>query len=94
MIVFAPEAISDAQRLYGFLKPENPQAAARAMAAIWNKLQLIEAMPGLGYRTRSPRVRPIGVLFGKRGYVVRYTIRERDGALIVLRIWHSREVRQ
>ncbi|MEI9929080.1 MAG: type II toxin-antitoxin system RelE/ParE family toxin [Rhizomicrobium sp.] len=94
MIIFAAEAILDTRRLYDFLKPESPQAAARAMTAIWNKLQLVEAMPGLGYRTRSPRIRQIGVLFGKRGYVVRYTIRETDGALIVLRIWHSREVRQ
>jgi plasmid stabilization system protein ParE len=34
MIVFAPEAILDARRLYEFLKTQNPQAAARAMAAI------------------------------------------------------------
>lgn len=94
MIIFAPEAISDAHRLYDFLKPENPKAAARALAAIWTKLQLVESMPGLGYRTKSHRIRQISVLFGKRGYVVRYTIRESDGALIVLRIWHSREERQ
>ncbi len=93
MIIFAPEAISDAKRLYEFLKPENPEAAMRAMAAIWNKLQLVECMPGLGYRTRSPLIRQIGVPFGKRGYIVRYTLRESDGALIVLRIWHGREAR-
>ena len=94
MIILAPEAISDARRLYEFLKPENPKTAARAMAAIWNKLQLVEFMPGLGYRTKSSRIRQVGVQFGKRGYIARYTIRESDGALIVLRIWHSREVRQ
>jgi plasmid stabilization system protein ParE len=57
MILFAPEAISDAQRLFDFLKPENPTAANRAMAAIWKKLELIEFMPGLGYRTKAPRLR-------------------------------------
>lgn len=93
MIVFAPEAISDAQRLYEFLKPKNPTAAARAMTAIWNKLQLVETMPGLGYRTRFPHIRQVRILLGKRGYVARYTIRESDGALLVLRIWHSRESR-
>ena len=94
MIVLAPEAVSDAQRLYDFLKPENPKAAARAMAAIWNKLLLLETVPGLGYRTKSPRVRQTRVQFGKRGYVVRYTIREQDGVLFVLRIWHGRERRK
>jgi hypothetical protein len=47
MIAFAPEAISDMQRLYEFLKSENPGAAPRAMSAIWQKLELVEAMPAL-----------------------------------------------
>jgi len=94
MIVLTSEAISDIQRLYDFLRLENPQAAARAVTAIWSKLQLVELMPGIGYRTRSARIRQVLVQFGKGGYVARYTIRESDGALIVLRIWHSREARK
>ncbi|HWA92650.1 MAG TPA: type II toxin-antitoxin system RelE/ParE family toxin [Rhizomicrobium sp.] len=93
MIVLAPEAIADARRLYEFLEPHNPAAAKRAIAAIWNKLQLVETMPGLGYRTKHPRIRQVRISFGRHGYVARYTIRESDGALIVLRIWHSRENR-
>jgi toxin ParE1/3/4 len=93
MIAFAPEAISDMQRLYEFLKSENPSAARRAMSAIWQKLELVEAMPALGMRTHSPFIRQILVRFVKRGYVARYTIRESDGAMIVLRIWHGREAR-
>ena len=91
MIVLASRAISDATRLYDFLKNENPDAARRAMAAIFRKLELVEVMPGLGYRTKSPRIRQVRVQFGKRGYMARYTIRENDGALIVLRLWHGRE---
>jgi plasmid stabilization system protein ParE len=93
MIVFAPDATSDAKRLYDFLEPANPDAAARAMAAIWQKLELVETMPSLGQRTKSPFIRQIAVRFGKRGYIVRYTIRKSDAALIVLRIWHGREDR-
>jgi toxin ParE1/3/4 len=91
MIVFTPEAISDAYRLFDFLRLENVAAASRAMAAIWKKLELLETMPGLGYRTQSPHVRQVRVQFGKRGYLIRYTVREKDGALVVLRIWHGRE---
>ena len=58
------------------------------------KLELVEAMPGLGYRTKSPFIRQVRVLFGKCGYVVRYTIRKSDGALVILRIWHAREARR
>lgn len=94
MIVFAPEAISDVQRLYDFLNTRNPAAAARAMTAIWNKLELVDTMPGLGYRTRFSYIRQVRILFGKHGYVARYTIQESDGALLVLRIWHGREARQ
>jgi plasmid stabilization system protein ParE len=94
MIVFSSDAIADAQRLYEFLRPENPDAAARAMAAIWNKLELIEQMPSLGYRTKSPFIRQTRIQFGKRGYVVRYTIRGSDTALVVLRIWHGREAQR
>jgi plasmid stabilization system protein ParE len=49
MILFAADAVSDAKRVYDFLKPENPDAASRAMTAIWTKLDLVERMPGLGY---------------------------------------------
>lgn len=93
MIVFAPEAISDVRRPHEFLESSNPHAAARAMAAVWAKLQLLETMPGIGYRTKSPRIRQTRIQFGKRGYILRYTIRESDGALIVLRLWHGREKR-
>jgi plasmid stabilization system protein ParE len=78
------------QRLYEFLKYENPEAARHAMMAIWQKLELVETMPALGVRTNSPFIRQILVRFGRGGYVARYTIRESDGAMIVLRIWHGR----
>jgi len=94
MIFFTAEATADSQRLYEFLEPKNPGAAARAMQAIWTKLELVERMPGLGLKTRSPHVRQVVARFGKEGYVVRYTVREADGALLVLRIWHAREARR
>ena len=63
------------------------------MEAIARKLELVERMPGIGAPTKSPLVRQLKVHFGKYGYVVRYTLRETDGAIIVLRIWHGREDR-
>ena len=94
MILFTANAVADSKRRYEFLDQKNPGAAARAMQAIRIKLELVERMPGLGSRTRSPSIRQVAVRFGKRGYVIRCTMREADGALVVLRIWHGRELRR
>jgi hypothetical protein len=59
MIFFTADAVADSNRLYEFLEPKNPGAAARAMRAIWTKLELVERMPGLGLKTKSPRVRQV-----------------------------------
>lgn len=93
MILLTAAAISDADRLHHFLRDKDASAATRAMQAIWTKLELVERMPGLGRKTKSPLIREVEARFGRSGYVVRYTIRNTDGAVIVLRIWHGREKR-
>jgi plasmid stabilization system protein ParE len=91
MIRFAPKAIADMQRLRGFLYPNDPRAAQRAMEAISRKIRLLEEFSQLGLPTSSRDVRQTHVRFGKRGYVVRYAAR--GEILIVLRVWHGREAR-
>jgi plasmid stabilization system protein ParE len=93
MILLTAAAISDADRLHHFLEGKDAGATTRAMQAILTKLELIERMPGLGRKTKSPLIREVEARFGRWSYIVRYTIRDTDGALIVLRIWHGREKR-
>jgi plasmid stabilization system protein ParE len=93
MILLSSEAISDMGRLRNFLHAKNPDAAARAMRAVWATLARLEDFPELGRPTKDPGIRQIIVRFGAGAYVVRYTVREERGTLFVTRIWHSREER-
>ena len=92
MILFASDALSDARRVRKFLEEKNPDAAARAMRAIWLLLKRVEAHPNSGKATKDPRVRQVTVLTGRSGYIVRYSVLA-DGTIFVTRIWHSREAR-
>ena len=94
MILFASEALSDFERVRSFLEAKNPDAAARAIGAIWRALERVEHFPEIGQPTGNRDIRQIRVRFGRRGYVVRYRIRPSDGAIFVTRIWHGREARR
>jgi plasmid stabilization system protein ParE len=93
MILLSSEAISDIERIRDFLHPKNPHAAVSALRAIWAALARLENFPELGRPTKDPGIRQITIRFGSAAYVVRYTIRAETGAVLVTRIWHSREDR-
>jgi plasmid stabilization system protein ParE len=93
MILFSSDALSDIERVRHFLEIKNPQAAARAMRAIFAVLGRVESTPYLGHPTPHRDIRQIIVRFGRRGYVVRYRILPPDNTIFVTRIWHGREVR-
>jgi plasmid stabilization system protein ParE len=93
MILLSSEAISDMRRVRHFLHAKNPDAAVRAMRAVWAALARLEDFPELGHPTKDPGIRQITIRFGAAAYVVRYAIRAESGVLFVTRIWHSREAR-
>jgi plasmid stabilization system protein ParE len=94
MILFSSEALSDIDRVRTFLEVRNPDAAVRALRAIWMALERVEGFPEIGQPTSDRRIRQILVRFGRRAYVVRYRILQPGGAIFVTRIWHSREARE
>lgn len=84
------EARSDLVRLYEFLAPLNPKAAARVV-------QLLQAAPGrlrehprLGVRLPEFAPREVRRLFAG-DYELRYEIH--NSTIIVLALWHTREDR-
>ena len=93
MILLAPKAIGDIERLRKFLEPDNPDAARRALHAIWLALERVERFPELGRPTSDPKIRQVIVAFGAAAYIVRYSILPEAGVILVTRIWHSRELR-
>jgi plasmid stabilization system protein ParE len=93
MILLSSEALSDFERVREFLHVKNPDAAARAVRAIWAALERAEHFPEIGKRVEDGRIRQIIVRFGRRGYIVRYRTQPGD-VIFVTRIWHGLEARR
>ncbi|MEO1189226.1 MAG: type II toxin-antitoxin system RelE/ParE family toxin [Pseudomonadota bacterium] len=85
-------AKSDLQRLYDFITPHNPNAAARAVQAIITGVEQLAEFPEAG-APWSPdiRFRELVIPFGARAYIVRY--RTLQGRVIIVRVWHGLEDR-
>jgi plasmid stabilization system protein ParE len=93
MIVFSPDSLSDIERIREFLDINNPEAAKRALRVIFAALEKVQEFPDLGRPTEDAEMRQIVIRFGAAGYIVRYTILPETGDVLVLRVWHGREVR-
>ena len=94
MIHVSPEAADDLERVREFLDINNPEAAKRALRAIFAALERVEVFSDLGRPTEDAEIRQIVIPFGAAGYIVRYTILPDDGDVLVLRLWHGREMRK
>jgi len=93
MILLSPDAVEDVERLRIFLDQKNPDAARRALAAIWTAIDRLQEFPNLGMPTEDSDIRQIVVRFGSSGYIVRYAAPSRDENILITRIWHGREAR-
>ena len=94
MILLAPDAVLDVERVRSFLDRQNPDAAKRALAKIWRALEQAQVFPNLGTPTADADIRQIVVHFGSSGYIVRYTMLPDTGDILITRIWHGREARE
>lgn len=94
MILLAPDAVSDVERVRSFLERYNPDAAKPALAAIWRALEQTQVFPELGMLTADADIRQLVVRFGSSGYIVRYVVLPESGDILVTRIWHGREARE
>jgi toxin ParE1/3/4 len=92
MILFSSDAAADLERVRDFLGINNPDAAKRAVRAIFTAIERVQEFPNLGRPTEDSDIRQIVIGFGNAGYVVRYAILE-SGDVLVLRLWHGREAR-
>lgn len=91
-IVWLPEALDDARRLFDFLKENNPEAAARAARAVRQGADRLSAFPDLGRPMNDGTGRrELLVPFGASSYVLRYI--PDAGRIVIIRVWHGRERR-
>jgi plasmid stabilization system protein ParE len=84
------KALDDLARLHGFLRYENPAAAAKVVQAITRAVRRLANYPRLGERlTQFPSQEIRRFIVGN--YEVRYEIR--DAVIYIVRLWHTREDR-
>ncbi len=87
-----PAAYEDIERLYDFLIAKSPDAAARAMELILDGRESLESMPEIGKPINDETgSRELLLPFGAGAYVLRYKLE--GEAVVVIRVWHSREIR-
>lgn len=92
-IKWLPEALNDVQRLYDFLYDKDINAAKRAALSILKGSSLLKTSPRIG-RPMSDETgrRELFVAFGAGAYVLRYMLEDEHTAVII-RVWHSKEIR-
>lgn len=91
-VVWRRRARDDLKRLHEFLLAKDRDASARAAKAILAGVRALRATPRMGrpMEDRSGR-REWLIPFGAAGYVVRYGIAP-EGTIVILRVWHTREL--
>jgi plasmid stabilization system protein ParE len=90
-VAWSRSAIGDLARLQAFLAHVNPLAAARAVARLKQAPRLLEQEPRLGSALPAFSPRDVRRLI-LDDYELRYEVT--DDAVIVLRMWHTREYRR
>ncbi|MBK1621284.1 plasmid stabilization protein [Lamprobacter modestohalophilus] len=84
------KGLSDLARLFAFLAPVNPAAAARVVQSLTAAPVGFQVNPRIGERLDEFDPREVrSILVGR--YEMRYEIQ--DGVIYILRIWHTREKR-
>ena len=91
-LLWLPEALVEVERLFGFLADKDAQAAERAMNVIASGADTLLEFPEAGRPMNDETGRREFVVpFGAGAYMLRYRIH--DEAVVIIRVWHSREAR-
>lgn len=89
-VVYSRNAASNVERLHQFLAEKNPDAAARAVNVILDRLATLARFPRLGpVDPDRPDTRQLFISFGAAGYVARYRVL--GDTVTVVAIRHMRE---
>lgn len=87
-----PRAHADIDRLQSFLRDKDAKAAARVHDLLYDAAASLQDFPRKGRALGA--FRELIVPFGKGAYVLRYRIDEKNLAVFIARVWHSRERRR
>lgn len=92
-VVWTKEASEDIERLFEFLLAKSTSAAADAIQTILDKLDALSEFPEIGLRMNDDSGRrEYYIPFGASAYVLRYYLV--NDHLVIVRVWHGRELRR
>jgi plasmid stabilization system protein ParE len=85
-VVYAPRALDDLERAFGFLRDKHPEAAMAAVEAIRSAVDHLRAHPLIGRRIEG-ELRELVISFGQTGYIAlyRFVVVRGDVRLLALR---------
>jgi plasmid stabilization system protein ParE len=93
-LIVSEAAAADLARLHAFLADKSPAAADRAATALITAMQSLDLFPERGRPSGTPNVRELIMPFGRSGYVLRYAYSMTQDEVVIIRIWHGREMRE
>ena len=85
-VVYAARSLKDVERIFQFLRDENPGAALAAVAAIQSAVTNLAPHPLLGRRVEG-EIRELIISYGQTGYVAlyRYVVPQDEVRVLALR---------
>jgi plasmid stabilization system protein ParE len=90
-VVYSSRSLAHIERVFRFLRDENPQAALDAVVSIQSAVDLLGANPLLGRRVEG-EIRELVISYGKTGYIALYRFVIGRDEVRILALRHQREV--
>ncbi len=91
-LFWLPEAFEDLERLHAFLLGKSTAAAEKVLRLIDEGVDRLLEYPELGSpMDDDTKRRELFLPFGAGAYIVRYRIL--NESVVIIRVWHSRELR-
>jgi plasmid stabilization system protein ParE len=88
-LLFLPTAAHDLERLREFVEAKDPRAAARIASRLYAAAANLLQAPELGRPIEGTPYRKLVIRMRRSAYIMHY--REREDAIVIVRIWHGRE---
>lgn len=93
MIVFAPGALEDLDRIFEFNVQQDPPSALAHIEHIRSAVMILDAHPEIGRRMRGSTLRELVISHGRSGYLAAYEYSPADGIIRVVAVRHQSERR-
>jgi plasmid stabilization system protein ParE len=93
-LIVSDVALADLERLRRFLAGKSANAEQRAVSDLIRAIDSLTLLPDRGRPVGAAGLRELHVPFGQSGYIVRFSHDAARAEIVVVRVWHDRELRE